>query len=112
MSLAATRRRGLLLNWRFAVNGIQKASRLLGTPGNGVSSVSYMTGSNGTARARRRDISTRATRSGRQPLVRCNNAGGSARPPREDRGGRVVPHRADHGAGDTGEPPRLIGVED
>jgi hypothetical protein len=34
MSLAATRRRGLPLNCRFAVNGIQKASRLFGDASN------------------------------------------------------------------------------
>jgi hypothetical protein len=35
MSLAATNNRGLLLNCRFAVKGIQNASRLFGLGSNG-----------------------------------------------------------------------------
>src|SRR5512135_269195 len=31
MPSAATKRRGAFLNWRFAVNGIQKASRVFGS---------------------------------------------------------------------------------
>src|SRR6478752_960350 len=111
MSLAATRRRGWLLNCRFAVNGIQKASRLFGTPGSGESSVSYMSGSwNGSREAA--DLSTRAADDGRRALVAVQQKARLASPPGEDGRSRVVPHRTDDGAGDAGQPPCLVGMED